>query len=145
MTMQEQVKAFKDDLALFENNDAKMQYILDYGKEATRLDPKYKTDENIVKGCSSLAWLHKEYIDERVVLEAEGDSIIAKGMLVVLLKIFNNRTLDELFSFDTNLLLEMGVMELLSPVRQQGLEAFLNTIYGFAKECQEIHHAARPA
>jgi hypothetical protein len=27
-------------------------------------------------------------------------------------------------------------MELLSPVRQQGLEAFLNVIYGYAKTCQ---------
>jgi cysteine desulfuration protein SufE len=145
MTMQEQVQVFKDDLSLLPDNDAKMEYILDFGKEATHLDAQYKTDENIVKGCSSLAWLHKEFIDDKVVLEAEGDSIIAKGMLVVLLKIFNHRTLDELFSFDTNLLLEMGVMELLSPVRQQGLEAFLNTIYGYAKECQESYYEPRPA
>lgn len=136
MTMQEQVKVFKDDLAMFEDKDSKMEYILDYAKEAVKLDEKYKTEDNVIKGCSSLAWLHKEFKDGKVLLEAEGDSIIAKGMLVLLLKIFHNRTLDELFSFDTNLLMEMGVMELLSPVRQQGLEAFLNTIYGYAQECK---------
>ena len=145
MTMQEQVKVYKDDLALLPDKDAKLEYILDYAKEAKRLDLKYKVDENIIKGCSSLAWLHKEYVDGKLVLEAEGDSIIAKGMLVLLLGIFNNRTLDELFAFDTKLLMEMGVMELLSPVRQQGLEAFLKTIYGFAQECQELGYEARPA
>jgi len=31
----------------------------------------------------------------------------------------------------------MGVMELLSPVRQQGLEAFLNVIYRFVQEYKE--------
>lgn len=137
MTMDEQVQAYKEDLALFPDKDSKMEYILDYGKEAGKLDPQYKTDANIIKGCSSLAWLHKECKDGKVRLEAEGDSIIAKGMLVMLLSIFDNRTPEEILAFDPNTLKEMGIMELLSPVRQQGLEAFLNVIYGYAKTCKE--------
>ncbi len=137
MTMEEQVQLYKDDLELLPDKDMKMEYILDYGKEADNLDVKYKTDDNIIKGCSSLAWLHKECKDGKVVLEAEGDSIIAKGMLVMLLEIFNNRTPDEILAFDTKLLMQMGVMELLSPVRQQGMEAFLGVIYGYANKCKE--------
>jgi len=137
MTMNEQVDMYKQDLELFDDKDAKMEYILDYAKEAKEFDPKYKTEENIIKGCSSLAWLHKEFKDGKVLLEADGDSIIAKGMLVILLSIFNNRTPDEVLEFDTKLLFQMGVMELLSPVRQQGLEAFLNVIYRFVQECKE--------
>lgn len=137
MTMDEQVQAYKEDLELFPDKDAKMEYILDFGKEAGKLEPQYKTEENIVKGCSSLAWLHKEHEGGRILLEAEGDSIIAKGMLVMLLSIFNDRTPDEILAFDPNKLKEMGILELLSPVRQQGLEAFLNLIYGYAKACKE--------
>ena len=136
MTMQEQVEQFKNDLNLFSDKDSKMEYILDYGKEADELDAIDKTDENIIKGCSSLAWVHKAYKDSKILLRAEGDSIIAKGMLVMLLKIFNNRTPDEILSFDPKKLMDMGVMELLSPVRQQGLEAFLNVIYTYAKQCK---------
>ena len=137
MTMLEQVESYKDDLDLFADNNEKMEYILDFGHDAQTLDKKYITDENIIKGCSSLAWLHKKYIDGKIVLEAEGDSIIAKGMLVMLLGIFNDRTPDEILAFDPNVLKEMGLMELLSPVRQQGLEAFLGVIYGYAKACKE--------
>ena len=137
MTMLEQVNSYKEDLELFANNDEKMEYILDFGHDAQTLEKQYITDENIIKGCSSLAWLHKEYIDGKIVLEAEGDSIIAKGMLVMLLGIFNNRTPDEILTFDPNALKEIGLMELLSPVRQQGLEAFLGVIYGYAKACKE--------
>lgn len=137
MTMDEQVDAYKEDLALFPDKDAKMEYILDFGKEAGKLDPEFKTEENIVKGCSSLAWLHKVYDDGKILLEAEGDSIIAKGMLVMLLSIFNDRTPEEILAFDPNRLKEMGILELLSPVRQQGLEAFLNLIYGYANACKE--------
>ena len=136
MTMQEQVQLYKEDLELLPDKDMKMEYILDYGKEAVKLDLKYKTDANIIKGCSSLAWMHKEYKDGKILLEAEGDSIIAKGMLVMLLEIFNNRTLDEILFFDSKLLMEMGVLELLSPVRQQGMEAFLGVIYGYVNKCK---------
>ncbi len=138
MTMDEQVKQYKEDLELFADKDSKMEYILDYAKEGHVLDKAYKTDDNIVKGCSSLAWLHKEFKDGKIILEAEGDSIIAKGMLVMLLAIFNNRTPQEILNFNTKKLLDMGIMELLSPVRQQGLEAFLNLIYTYANQCKGL-------
>ncbi len=137
MTMNEQVNAYKDDLNLFDDKDSKLDYILDFGKEMQKLSSDKKIDENIIKGCSSLAWLDKNFKDGKVELNAEADSIIAKGMLVVLLSIFNNRTPDEILSFDPKKLLDMGVMELLSPVRQQGLEAFLNVIYNYAKSCKD--------
>lgn len=137
MTMSEQVKAYKADLELFEENNAKMEYILDFGHDAPTIDPAYKSDDNIIKGCSSLAWLHKSFDGEKIRLEAEGDSIIAKGMLVMLLGIFDDRTPDEILAFDPNELKAMGLLELLSPVRQQGLEAFLGVIYGYANACKE--------
>jgi len=137
MTMEEQVQLYKEDLELFTDKDVKMEYILDYEKEAEPLEPKYKTDENIVKGCSSLAWLHKRCENSKVIFEAEGDSIIAKGMLVMLLNIFSQRSADEILAFDSKKILDMGVMELLSPVRQQGMEAFLNSVYAYAKKCKE--------
>jgi cysteine desulfuration protein SufE len=139
MTMEEQVQLYKEDLELLSDKDMKMEYILDYGKEAKSFDVKYKTDDNIIKGCSSLAWMHKQFKDGKIILEAEGDSIIAKGMLVMLLEIFNNRTPDEILAFDSKLLMQMGVMELLSPVRQQGMEAFLNVIYNYANTCKGEH------
>ncbi|MDA3946202.1 MAG: SufE family protein [Helicobacteraceae bacterium] len=137
MTMSEQVNAYKADLDLFEDNNAKMEYILDFGHEAPTIDPSYKSDDNIIKGCSSLAWLHKSFDGDNIRLEAEGDSIIAKGMLVMLLGIFDDRTPEEILAFDPNELKSMGLLELLSPVRQQGLEAFLNVIYGYAAACKE--------
>lgn len=137
MTMQEQVQLYKEDLELLEDKDMKMEYILDYGKEALPMNPEYKTDANIIQGCSSLAWIHKDFQEGKIILEVEGSSVIAKGMIVILLSIFNYRTPEEILSFDTKLLMQMGIVELLSPVRQQGMEAFLGQIYSYAKQCKE--------
>lgn len=138
MTMLEQVDAFKSDLDLFGSPDEKLEYILDFGKNPPTLPPEDKIDENLIKGCASRAWLTKTLADGKVVLGAEGESVIAKGMLVVLLALFNHRTPEEILAFDPAQLQKMGLQELLSPVRQKSLEAFLKEIYGFAQSCQEM-------
>jgi len=57
-------------------------------------------------------------------------------MMTILLDIFNERTPEEILSFDPALLHTMSITELLSPVRQQGLKAFLELIYTHAKSCK---------
>jgi cysteine desulfuration protein SufE len=57
-------------------------------------------------------------------------------MLTLLLDIFSKRSAEEILAFDTNKLHEMGIVELLSPVRQQSLEEFLNKVYQYAEACK---------
>ena len=71
-------------------------------------------------------------------LRGEGTSEMAKGMMVLLLSIFSERTPEEILSFNPEALHDMGIVELLSPVRQQSLEAFLGKVYGYAKQCREL-------
>jgi len=75
--------------------------------------------------------------DGRLILRGEGTSEMAKGMLTLLLDIFSDRTPDEILAFDPKTLHEMGVVELLSPVRQKSMEAFLAKVYDYAKRCKE--------
>jgi len=62
---------------------------------------------------------------------------MAKGMLTLLLDIFGNRPAKEILDFDVATLQSLGIIELLSPVRQQSLEAFLKMVYTYAQHCQE--------
>ncbi len=85
---------------------------------------------------STKAWLIAEYTHPRILFREEGESMMAKEMMTILLDIFNERTHEEILAFDPALLHTMGITELLSPARQQGLEAFLGTIYAHAKACK---------
>jgi cysteine desulfuration protein SufE len=137
MTIDEKVAQIKEDLQMFPDANQKVEYILDLGKSPTTLPPEKKNDETLVKGCASRAWLTAECKDGKVHFGAEGESPLAKGMIVLLLDIFNDRTPDEILSFDPKKLADIGLMELLSPVRQQGMEAFLNIVYRYAQMCKE--------
>ncbi len=137
MNMEETVARYKEDFDLFPTANEKLEYIFDLGKKHTTLPNEEKNDATFVHGCASDAWLMGECKDGILYLRGEGTSEMAKGMLTLLLDIFANRSPDEILAFDPAKLHDMGVVELLSPVRQQSLEAFLNKVYTYAKNCKE--------
>ncbi len=136
MNMEETVAQYKEDFDLFPTANEKIEYIFDLGKKHTTLPDEEKNDKTFVEGCASAAWLMGECKDGVLILRGEGTSEMAKGMLTLLLDIFGNRTADEILAFDPAKLHDMGVVELLSPVRQQSLEAFLNKVYTYAQQCK---------
>lgn len=136
-SMIETVARFKEDFDLFPTANDKLEYIFDLGKRHTTLPDQEKNEATYVKGCASDAWLVGECKDGILLLRGEGTSEMAKGMLTLLLDIFANRPVDEILAFDPAKLHEMGVVELLSPVRQQSLEAFLKMVYAYAQKCKE--------
>ena len=136
MTMEETIANYKEDFELFDDPNDKLEYIFDLGKKHTTLAEEEKTDATFVVGCASAAWLVGECKDGMLLLRGEGTSEMAKGMLTLLLSIFANRPVDEVLAFDPAKLQDMGIIELLSPVRQQSLEAFLKMVYGYANGCK---------
>ena len=137
MNMEETIANFKEDFDLFPTANDKLEYIFDLGKKHTTLPEEEKNEATFVQGCASAAWLVGECKDGNLILRGEGTSEMAKGMLTLLLDIFGNRPVDEILNFDPAKLQDMGVIELLSPVRQQSLEAFLKMVYAYAHRCKE--------
>jgi len=135
--MEETIARYKEDLDLFPAANDKLEYIFDLGKKHTTLPEEEKNDATFIKGCASAAWLVGECKDGRLMLRGEGSSEMAKGMLTLLLDIFSGRTAEEILSFDPAKLEALGLIELLSPVRQQSLEAFINKVYTYARRCKE--------
>ncbi len=137
-SMDEVLAEIKEDFKLLGDPDAIVEYIIELGKQNDmRLKPEEKNDNTLIKGCSSPAWMIEECKDGKVYFRVEGSSSMAKGMIPLLLKIFNDRTPDEILNFDPKKLYELGFDKILSPVRLQSMEAFLNRIYAFAKKCKE--------
>ncbi|WP_434580415.1 SufE family protein [Sulfurimonas sp. NW15] len=122
---------------MFETPNEKFEYIFDLGKKHTVLPEEEKNEATFIEGCSSPAWLVGECKDGKLVLRGEGSSEMAKGMLSLLLDIFSGQEVDDILAFDPKELEKLGIVEHLSPVRQQSLEAFLNKVYAYAKRCKE--------
>lgn len=136
MSIETTIARYKEDFDLFPEANDKLEYIFDLGKKHTTLPEEEKNDATFVVGCASAAWLVGECKDGKLILRGEGTSEMAKGMLALLLDIFADRTPDEILNFNPENLQDMGIVELLSPVRQQSLQAFLKMVYGYAQRCK---------
>jgi cysteine desulfuration protein SufE len=137
MTLPEKIALYREDFDLFDTPNEKLEYIFDMGKRHTRLSEEERNDATFVSGCSSPAWLVAECEGDVLRLRGEGTSEMAKGMLMLLLDIFDGRKVEEILAFDPAGLGALGIVELLSPVRQQSMEAFLSKLYAYAKTCKE--------
>ncbi|NPA50174.1 MAG: SufE family protein [Epsilonproteobacteria bacterium] len=136
--IKEKIQKYKADLELFETPQEKIEYIIDLGKEHKKLDESLKNEKSYINGCASDAWLVAECKDDRIYYKGEGTSELAKGMMVMLLDIFNGAKVDEILDFDMREFKELGIMDLLSPLRLQSLEAFIKKVKEYAKMCKEI-------
>ena len=94
--------------------------------------PKYKTDDNIIKGCQSKVWLHAETKGKKIEFTADSDAILTKGIIALLLRVYSNRTPQEILDADTSFIDEIGLKEHLSPTRANGLVSMIKQLKLYA-------------
>ncbi|HBK33374.1 MAG TPA: Fe-S metabolism protein SufE [Porphyromonadaceae bacterium] len=128
-----------DEFRLFDDWMDKYAMIIEQGNSLKPLDEIYKTPDNIIQGCQSRVWLQTDYRDGRLFFQAESDALIVKGLLALVLRIFNDRTPDEILATDLHFMKEIGLTEHLSPTRANGLLAVIKQIrfYAMAYKAKE--------
>ncbi len=139
MTIDQVEQGIIEEFSIFTDWMDKYAYIIDQGNSIEQLDDKYKTPENIIKGCQSRVWLQTDFTDGKLQFQAESDALIVKGLLALVLRVFNNRTPDEILSSDLKFMKEIGLTEHLSPTRSNGLLSVIKQIrfYAMAYKAKE--------
>ena len=108
------------------------QLLIDMGNEQPPLDEKYKTETNLIEGCQSRVWLQADYVDGKVLLQAESDALIVKGIVMLLIKVLSGHTPDEILDADLYFIDRIGLKDHLSPTRSNGLLAMVKQIRMYA-------------
>lgn len=132
MTINEIQQQIIDEFNLYDDWMDKYAYIIEQGNALAPLDEKYKTPENIIQGCQSRVWLQADCRDGKLYFQAESDAVIVKGLLALVLQVFNGRTPDEIIETDLRFMKEIGLTEHLSPTRSNGLLAVIKQIRFYA-------------
>ncbi len=138
-TIEEIEQEIIDEFSIYDDWMDKYAVIIEQGNALEPLDEKYKTPANIIEGCQSRVWLICDYRDGRLWFQAESDAIIVKGLLALVLRVFNGRTPDEIIGADLRFLKEIGLTEHLSPTRSNGLLSVIKQIrfYAIAYKAKE--------
>lgn len=121
-TVDELFETFED----LEEWDERYDFIIDLGRELPELPKELQTEDNIVKGCMSTVWVvtetEGEGESEELKIQADSDSIIVKGLIVLLLAFYNGMSSKEVAEADVESYLgKLGLNQHLSPQRRNGL------------------------
>lgn len=124
---------------MFDNWEQKYEYIIELGKELPLIDPKYKVDENLIKGCQSRVWLHA-YLDDngRIRYTADSDAIIVKGIVALLIRVFDNQLPQDIVDADIHFIEKIGLKQHLSPTRANGLLAMIKQMKYYALAISQL-------
>lgn len=154
MTIQEIEQQIIEEFAIFDNWLDKYEYIIDLGKNLEPIAEEEKVEENLIKGCQSRVWLvceergtegeergtegaeNKEDGGNKKLLHfrADSDAIITKGIISLLIRVFDNQTPQDILNANLQFIEAIGLKENLSPTRANGLVSMLSRIRLYAAE-----------
>ena len=115
--------------------DSRHREIMLLGKNLLRMDKILRDDSTIIAGCESLAWLKVEKSKSGFYsFTGDSDAKIIRGLLVIVLAAYNNKTAEQISSFNIgDYFAKLGLMQHLSPSRGNGLLAIVDKIKFLAK------------
>ena len=132
MTINEKQDEIISEFDYIEDWFDRYQLIIDKSLEAKKLDPKFKTNENLIEGCQSKVWITAEYTDGKVYYQGESNTDIVGGILATLIDILSGHTSEEILNSDLYFIDRIGLKEHLSPTRSNGMLSMIKQMRLFA-------------
>jgi cysteine desulfuration protein SufE len=121
-----------DEFAMFSDWQDRYEHLIELGKDLPLIAPEHKTDDNLVRGCQSRVWLHAAPQNGLVHFTADSDAMITKGIVALLVRVFNDRTPQEILGASTEFIDKIGLRAHLSPNRANGLSAMIDQMKRYA-------------
>jgi len=132
MTIKEQQDEIIADFELFGDWTDKYEYVIQLGKDLPLIEEKYKTDDNLIRGCQSRVWMHPEYKDGKIFFTADSDAVITKGLVSLVILVLSGHTPKEIVDADLYFIDAIGLSSHLSPTRSNGLLSMVKQIKLYA-------------
>lgn len=121
-----------DEFALFSDWMEKYEYLIDLGKGLKVIDESDKNEGTLINGCQSRVWLGCENLGGCLFFKADSDAIITRGMIALLLRVFDGQTPEAILCADLSFIDKIGLKENLSPTRANGLVSMIKKILDYA-------------
>ena len=130
----DKIQEMGDNLKLLEGHD-RLHYLIDKAKDLEPLPESAKIDNNRIRGCASKLWIiggAKE--DGTMMYQVDGEAHISKGTAKVVTDIVNGEQKSEVAKLTVESFTPLGIKELLTMQRQNGLGELINRIIRIAHD-----------
>jgi cysteine desulfuration protein SufE len=134
------IAAISSDFTLLDDWEDRYRYVIELGRALPPLPEGERTDANKVRGCASQVWLATRVEPDpasgrgRLRFSGDSDAHIVRGLIAILLAVFDGRTAEEILATDAPAIFAgLGLKEHLTPQRSNGLAAMVERIRADAR------------
>ena len=144
------IEKWRDEFSFLEGND-RLMYIIDLAKNQTSLPKELRTEDRLVKGCMSQIWIDVGLVEDLVQVYYDSDAMITKGITSIVCECYSNLplkeslmitkgitsvicdcfsdiSLSEALAITRDDLNKLGIKELLTAQRRNGLSSLIDNI-----------------
>ncbi len=107
-------------------------YIMELGQKLPDLPEADKTEDNIVKGCQSKVWLTAKNEADKIYFAADSNTAITKGLVSLLIRIFNGQQADDILNADLYFMQKIGMDRFIGTQRSNGFAAMIKQMKLYA-------------
>jgi cysteine desulfuration protein SufE len=122
----------RSDFAVLDDWEDRYRYLIELGRTLKPLPEELRTNANKVRGCASQVWLATTIERDgapRLNFQADSDAHIVRGLIAVLLAIYDGRTAAEILATNPDpIFADLGLKEHLTPQRSNGLASMVARI-----------------
>jgi cysteine desulfuration protein SufE len=138
-TIEEIQEEIVSEFEIFDDWMDKYNYLIEISNDLPMIDPKFRSNEYIIKGCQSKVWLNAELEDGKIIYTADSDAIITKGIITLLIKVLSGKSPKEIIETELPFIDKIGLRENLSPTRANGLLSMIKQmkLYAIAFNAKE--------
>ncbi|MFH1575825.1 MAG: SufE family protein [Candidatus Nealsonbacteria bacterium] len=128
MTIQEIQEEIINEFRTFEDWIDIYDHLIELGKKLPPIDPKYKTEDNIIKGCQVKTWFHSTFKDGKVFYDIDSASLMIRGVISLLLRVVSGQKPEDIKNTTLYFIDKTGLREVFSPIRANSLWKLANRI-----------------
>lgn len=133
MTIEETQREIMDEFGLLEGDrEMSVMYLIDLGQKLPDFPEAARIEGNLVKGCQSKVWLTASIDHGRVYFTADSNTAVTKGLVSLLIRIFNGHLPDEIMSGDLFFMQKIGMDRFIGTQRSNGFAAMIQRMKQYA-------------
>jgi len=128
MTIKEIQEEIIKEFEKLNNELEKYNYLIRLGKSLKPIDPKYKTDNCLIKGCQVSTWYYSECKEGKIFYEIDSLSLITRGFISLLLRICSAQKPEDIKNNEFYFIDKIGFKNQFSPLKDNSLFKLINKI-----------------
>lgn len=130
MSVNDDIEALVEEFDFLDDWEERYRYLIELGQALPPLAAHERSEQTKVQGCVSQVWLVLERDDDsRLRLRGESDAHIVKGLVALLVRLYDGRSPQEAQAIDPKAVLSrISLAEHLSPQRSNGLSSMVARI-----------------